>query len=58
MPGADRLWYIAEAMRQGLSEAEVYNLTKIDPWFLRNIREIVPLQARNEAGVSFEATKK
>ncbi len=50
VPGADRLWYIAEAMRQGLSEADVFNLTKIDPWFLRNIREIVDAEKELSSG--------
>jgi carbamoyl-phosphate synthase large subunit len=40
-PGPDRLWQLAEAMRLGLPETEAYALTKIDPWFLRNLREII-----------------
>ena len=40
-PGPDRLWQLAEAMRQGLTDAEAFSLTKIDPWFLRNLREII-----------------
>ncbi len=40
-PGPDRLWYLAEALRAGLSEAEAFQLTKIDPWFLRNLRQMV-----------------
>ncbi|MES1205600.1 MAG: carbamoyl-phosphate synthase large subunit [Pseudomonadota bacterium] len=40
-PGPDRLWQLAEAMRQGLSDAEAFSLTKIDPWFLRHLREII-----------------
>ncbi|MEK7683670.1 MAG: carbamoyl-phosphate synthase large subunit, partial [Nitrospirota bacterium] len=41
MPNADRLWYIAQAMRNGMSVNEIYELTWIDPWFLNNIRQIV-----------------
>ena len=37
-PGPDRLWQLAEAMRLGLSNDEAFALTKIDPWFLRNLR--------------------
>jgi carbamoyl-phosphate synthase large subunit len=40
-PSPDRLWQLAEAMRKGLTEAEAFELTKIDPWFLRNLKEMV-----------------
>ena len=40
-PSPDRLWQLAEAMRRGLSETEAFTLTKIDPWFLRNIKQMV-----------------
>ncbi|HMF42241.1 MAG TPA: carbamoyl-phosphate synthase large subunit, partial [Polyangia bacterium] len=40
-PSPDRLWQLAEAMRAGLSEAEAYQLTKIDPWFLRNLKQMI-----------------
>ena len=43
-PNADRLWFIAEAMRQGMSVDEIYELTWIDPWFLNNIRQIVEME--------------
>ncbi len=39
----DRLWYVAEALRRNISVGEIYALTKIDPWFLNNIKEIVEL---------------
>src|SRR6266516_4893494 len=41
VPNADRLWYIGEAFRRGMTVAEVAALTAIDPWFLRHIDEIV-----------------
>jgi carbamoyl-phosphate synthase large subunit len=41
IPNAQRLWYLADALRLGMSTDEIYNLTKIDPWFLEHIREIV-----------------
>ncbi|HMK49895.1 MAG TPA: carbamoyl-phosphate synthase large subunit, partial [Thermodesulfovibrionales bacterium] len=40
-PGAERIWYVAQAMREGMSIQEIYELTWIDPWFLENIRQIV-----------------
>jgi carbamoyl-phosphate synthase large subunit len=41
IPRADRLFYVADAMRAGLSAEEVHRLTKIDPWFLAQIDRIV-----------------
>jgi carbamoyl-phosphate synthase large subunit len=43
-PGAERVWYICEALRGGMSIDEIYELTKIDKWFLNNLREIVELE--------------
>jgi carbamoyl-phosphate synthase large subunit len=40
-PGPDRLWQLAEAMRAGLSNDEAFELTKIDPWFLAQLRTLV-----------------
>ncbi len=37
----DRLRTIAQAMRHGLSDDEIFSVTKFDPWFLARIREIV-----------------
>jgi carbamoyl-phosphate synthase large subunit len=44
VPAARRLWYIAEAYRAGLSTERIYELSKIDPWFLENIRQIVSFE--------------
>jgi len=41
IPNADRLWYIGEAFRKGMSISEIYELTSIDPWFLYNIQQII-----------------
>src|SRR5690349_4851932 len=32
-PNANRLWYVADALRMGMRMEEIYRLTKIDPWF-------------------------
>ena len=37
----DRLRTIAQAMRHGLSNDEIFGVTKFDPWFLARIREII-----------------
>jgi carbamoyl-phosphate synthase large subunit len=42
----DRMWYIAEAFRRRLSVDEIYGLTRIDPWFLNNIKDIVRLEEK------------
>jgi carbamoyl-phosphate synthase large subunit len=44
IPNPDRLWYIADAIRIGTSIEEIYSLTKIDKWFLYNIKEIVDME--------------
>ena len=43
-PNAERIWYIAQAMREGMSIQEIYDLTWIDPWFLHNIRQIIDME--------------
>src|SRR6184192_2123078 len=40
-PNAERIFYIAQAFQKGASIDEVYDLTKIDKWFLRNMAELV-----------------
>ncbi|HEU4532829.1 MAG TPA: carbamoyl-phosphate synthase large subunit [Polyangiaceae bacterium] len=48
-PGADRLFYVADALRFGLPPAELYRLTGIDPWFLHQIGRIVAAEDRARA---------
>ncbi len=43
-PNADRIFYIADAMRAGIGMDEIYSITKVDHWFLNNIKEIVSLE--------------
>ena len=40
-PNAERIFFIAQAFQKGASIDEVYDLTKIDKWFLRNMAELV-----------------
>ncbi len=42
----DKIWYVAEAFRRNISTEEIFNLTKIDPWFLNNIKDIVRLEEK------------
>ncbi|GAB3766340.1 carbamoyl-phosphate synthase large subunit [Ramlibacter monticola] len=43
-PGPERIWYVGDAFGMGLSVDEVYELTKIDKWFLVQIEEIVKIE--------------
>jgi len=47
-PGPDRIWYVGDAFAMGLSVQEVFALTKIDPWFLVQIEEIVKIELEVE----------
>ena len=40
-PGPDRIWYIGDAFRMGLSVDEIYRLSGVDPWFLVQIEDII-----------------
>ena len=44
LPGSDRLWYVADAFRYGFSYDEIQQLTKIDPWFLIQVKEIIDIE--------------
>jgi len=43
-PGSNRIWYVADAFRIGMSLDTVYSMSKIDKWFLVQIREIVNIE--------------
>ena len=40
-PNAQRLWYLGDAYRLGMTTEEIYQLSAFDPWFLEKVREIV-----------------
>jgi carbamoyl-phosphate synthase large subunit len=40
-PNADRILYVAEGFRRGMSVDDIFNACKIDPWFLYQIEEII-----------------
>lgn len=44
IPGADRMYYLADAFRKDYTLKEVFDLTAIDPWFLAQIEELVVLE--------------
>ncbi len=41
IPGAERIWYVGDAFRAGMSVDEVFEQSKIDPWFLVQIKELI-----------------
>ncbi len=45
----DRLLNVAQAMRMGMGVEEIHEVSKIDPWFLERIAEIVALEAKVRA---------
>ena len=47
-PGPERIWYVGDAFAQGMSVEEVFALTKIDPWFLVQIEQIVKIELELE----------
>ena len=45
-PGADRIWYVADAFRAGFELEEIYGYSGIDPWFLVQIADIVQWESQ------------
>jgi len=43
-PGPERIWYVGDAFAQGFTVEEVFALTKIDRWFLVQIKEIIDIE--------------
>ena len=56
-PNPDRLGYIRYAFERGYTEAQVHAFTSIDPWFLRQVREMVDLE-KDAANLSLESATK
>src|SRR5579863_2801470 len=54
VPGPDRIHWLFEALERGMTRDEVCSLTKIDPWFIRHMEEMVALD-RRVAATSFHA---
>ncbi|RJQ39225.1 MAG: carbamoyl-phosphate synthase large subunit [Nitrospiraceae bacterium] len=58
IPNANRLWYVAQAIRNGMSVNEIYELTWIDPWFLNNMKQIVEAEEKiQDAGYKIQDKK-
>jgi len=60
-PNAERIFYIGDAFRVNLDIEKIYDLTKIDRWFLYNIKEIIDCERellKNKRSISPELLKK
>jgi carbamoyl-phosphate synthase large subunit len=58
VPNWERLWYIADGFRLGMTVDEIFTLSKIDPWFLHQIRQIVDMEKElKEQGAGILAEK-
>ncbi|EXJ09273.1 carbamoyl-phosphate synthase large subunit [Nitrincola nitratireducens] len=45
-PGSERIWYIGDAFRLGMSVDEIYKLSGVDPWFLVQIEDLIKDEAK------------
>ncbi|MSM38308.1 MAG: carbamoyl-phosphate synthase large subunit [Geobacter sp.] len=45
-PNWERLWYLGDAFRSGMSVEDIFGITAIDPWFLHNIRQIIEMEEK------------
>jgi len=43
-PGPERIWFVGDAFRAGMSLDEIHALSKIDPWFLDQIEQLIELE--------------
>ena len=43
-PNAERIWYIAQALRNGIDVDEIYAITWVDPWFLHNMKQLIEME--------------
>ncbi|TAL16784.1 carbamoyl-phosphate synthase large subunit [bacterium] len=41
VPNWERIWFIGDALRQGFTIKEIYDLSGIDPWFLENMEQLI-----------------
>ncbi|MBF0328250.1 MAG: carbamoyl-phosphate synthase large subunit [Nitrospirae bacterium] len=44
IPNAERIWHVAQALRNGMSLEELYRITAIDPWFLKNMKQLLDME--------------
>lgn len=47
-PRSERIWYLGDAFRMGMNAKEIFNICKIDPWFLAQIEDLIKREAALE----------
>ncbi|HYA31751.1 MAG TPA: carbamoyl-phosphate synthase large subunit, partial [Thermodesulfovibrionales bacterium] len=60
IPNAERIWYVTQALRDGMTVGEICELTRMDPWFLNNIKKILSVEEKIRGyakGIKEERTK-
>jgi carbamoyl-phosphate synthase large subunit len=55
-PNASRIFYVKYALQKGFGIEKIYALSRIDPWFIANIKEIVDFETRLKEGFSKQQT--
>lgn len=45
-PGAERIWYLGDAFRAGMSVEDIYRISHIDPWFLTQIEDLIQTESQ------------
>ena len=45
-PGAERIWYVGDAFRSGMTVDDVFQASKIDPWFLAQIEDLIATESQ------------
>ena len=48
IPSPDRLWFVADGFRNGLTPEEIFEYSKIDPWFLIQIKDLIDIEVSLE----------
>ena len=56
-PNCDRLLYLMQGMREGLTNEDIFELSKIDPWFLTKFRQIVDMEKSIDVSILTDEVK-
>ncbi len=58
VPNAERIFHLAQAFQDAMTIDEVFQLTKIDPWFLQNVKQVVEDSSKMDLGSDFRRFKR
>src|SRR5699024_6929371 len=56
-PGPERIWVVGDAFRVGMSVDEIFQISRIDPWFLVQIEDLIREEAAVAAGTFSDLSK-